>query len=119
MAPQYGQRCGTPESEAGIQRWGARDFADLMASQSPTSTVRLSPPRSGVTKFSGRAARPAVRSAAASGFQPRNSNIIAEARTEPKGLAMRFPAILGADPCTGSSSDDLPGAMFPDGPRPR
>src|SRR2546429_4571887 len=64
-----------------------------MASQSPTSTVRFSPPRSGVTWFSRRAARTAVRSAAASGFQPRNSSIMAEERTEPNGLATPFPAI--------------------------
>ena len=30
--------------------------------------------------------------------QPRKSNIMQEAKTEPKGLAMPFPAMLGAEP---------------------
>src|SRR5438552_13701616 len=95
-----------------------RASTDLAASQSPTSTVRLFPPRSGVTQLSRKAALTAARSAAVSVFQPRNSSIIAEVRTEPNGLAIPFPAIFGAEPCTGSNSEVLPGWMFPEGARP-
>src|SRR5438445_13434880 len=104
MEPQEQHRGGPiPIGGAVIYRYCARDSRDLVASQSPTSAVRLSPPRSGVTKLTRKAARTAVRSAAASAFQPRNSSIIADVRTEPNGFAMPFPAILGAEPCTGSN----------------
>src|SRR5207302_11372174 len=82
-----------------------RASTDLATSQSPTSTVRLFPPRSGVTQLSRKAALTAVRRAAVSVFQPRNSSIIAEVRTEANGLAIPFPAIFGAEPCTGSNSE--------------
>ena len=44
-----------------------------------------------------------------SSCQPKNSSIMPEARTEPKGLAMPFPAMLGAEPWTGSKSEVLAG----------
>ena len=55
----------------------------------------------------------------ASSCQPRKSSIMPEARTEPKGLAMPFPAMLGAEPWTGSKSEVWPGWMLPEGARPR
>src|ERR1700688_1550662 len=69
-----------------------------LASQSPTSLVLWIPPRSGETKFSCTAAFTALFKAAASACHPRNSNIIALAKTEPSGLAIPLPAMFGAEP---------------------
>ena len=40
---------------------------------------------------------------------PRYASIIAAVKIAPKGLAMFFPAIGGADPCTGSNIEVFPG----------
>jgi len=45
----------------------------------------------------------------ASGCQPRKSNIMLEAKTEPKGFAIPFPAMFGAEPWTGSKREVWPG----------
>ena len=45
----------------------------------------------------------------ASSCQPKKSSIMPEAKTEPKGLAIPFPAMFGAEPWTGSNSEVLAG----------
>src|SRR5208283_5229484 len=83
-----------------------------------TSSVGLDPPRSGVVTFSARAHFTDCFNTADSSFQPKNSSNMPEARTASKGLAIPFPAMLGAEPWTGSKSEVRPGWMLADGARP-
>ncbi len=78
----------------------------------------LEPPRSGVVMLSLRADFTDCFSWCASSFQPRNSINKPAVRTEPKGLAIPFPAMLGAEPWTGSKSEVRPGWMLAEGARP-
>src|ERR1700722_6327475 len=87
----------------------------------PSSRVEALPPRSGVRgpdlSASTRAIAPSTAAAAAA--SPRCVSIIAAVQIWPMGLAMPFPAMSGAEPCTGSNIEGnsrsglmlAPGAM--------
>src|SRR5262249_56529821 len=81
----------------------------FFAIQSPTCDVPRLPPMSVVVCPSRTAASTAASIVRASSRQPSVSSISAAERIEPIGFAMFLPAIGGADPCTGSKSDVLPG----------
>src|SRR5271170_3257389 len=70
---------------------------------SPTAEVLADPFRSAVTLPEFSTASTAALTAAASSFKPKlYSSMAATDPIAPKGLALFFPAISGAEPCTGS-----------------
>src|SRR5215467_8663946 len=79
------------------------------ATHFPASIVPSVPPRSGVVLFSRTAASTADSILSAASLNPRWFSIMAAVRIAPKGLAMFFPAMGGAEPCTGSNMDVFPG----------
>src|SRR5271170_2874297 len=96
-------------------------YSTISATALPHAVVSALPPRSRVR----RVRSPSVRSIAATidaaaCLSPRCSSIIAPDQIMPIGLAMPWPAISGAEPCTGSNTDGkLPsGLTLPDGAMP-
>src|SRR5258708_16912914 len=79
------------------------------ATHSPASRVPSGPPTSCVVFFCRTASRTAASIFADSPKNPKCASIIALVRIAPKGFAKFFPAIGGAEPCTGSNIEVLPG----------
>ena len=87
----------------------------------PQVTVSAVPPRSPVRNLgSVKTASIAVMIPCAASECPRCSSIIAPDQICPMGLAMPFPAISGAEPCTGSNNEGnfRSGLILPDGAMP-
>src|SRR4029077_4537664 len=90
--------------------------ASAAATALPQATVFAAPPRSPVRNFgSASTCSIALTIEAAASASPRWSSIIAPDQIWPIGLAMPWPAISGAEPCTGSNTDGnlRSGLMFP------
>src|SRR5712672_3221741 len=92
--------------EGAPQDDGGDGYSTISATALPQAVVSALPPRSRVRSVRS----PSVRSIAATieaaaAFSPRWSNIIAPDQIWPIGLAMPWPAISGAEPCTGSNTD--------------
>src|SRR5580692_1298783 len=112
--PKEGQqtKCDSaPRALLRSQRWGETHYgsatADIScATASPTSRVLARPPRSGVcmSGLSSTASK-AFSTALAAFGSPRCSNIMAPDQIWAMGLAMPFPAMSGAEPCTGSNME--------------
>src|SRR5882724_4442659 len=105
----------------GLRRDDGGVYSTISATALPHAVVSAFPPRSRVRSVRS----PRVRSIAATiesaaCFSPRCSSIIAPDQIMPIGLAMPWPAMSGAEPCTGSNTDGKSpgGLMLPDGAMP-
>src|SRR5437660_2725866 len=89
---------------------GSHGYASAATSAWPTSAVEAAPPRSPVsTRPSSQTASIARSTRSAAAAWPRWRSMSADDQTAPIGLARPWPAMSGAEPCTGSNID---------GPRP-
>src|SRR6478672_7600428 len=84
-----------------------------LAIHSAASFVPKVPPMSDVVFLCCTAASTALLIRSDSWAKPRCSSIMAAVEIAPMGLAMFFPAKGGAEPCTGSNIEVLPGWMLP------
>src|SRR6202034_60110 len=82
------------------------------APYSPASRVRSVPPMSCVVFFCRTAPSTAASILSDSFANPKYPSIMAAVRIAPNGFATFFPAIGGAEPCTGSNIDVSPGWIF-------
>src|SRR5580693_10156870 len=111
----------SPRDWRGPPRIGREPYARPIrdATHSPASLVPNAPPTSCVVRFCWTAASTAASILLASWLRPKWPSIMAAVRIAPKGLATFFPAIGGAEPCTGSNIDVFPGLILPLAAMPR